>query len=233
MSLHLMKALEILKKSLLELSAMVEESVHRSVKSIELRDTDLAQKIVEYDIEIDKKEVEVEEECLKILALHQPVAIDLRFIVAVLKINSDLERIGDLAVNIAKRAFHLANFQKAEYSFDFSTMAQKSTMMLKKALDSLVNMDTDLAREVGAADDEVDDMKRKMTIQVKEAIAKDPLQTEQYLQYMSIARHLERVADHAANIAEDVLYMIEGEIVRHKWSEKKKGDCLKSGDLSE
>lgn len=224
MSVHLVKEIDKLKKNILSLSAMVEESVQKAVKAIETRDTNLAKVIVEFDQEIDKREVDVEEDCLKILALHQPVAIDLRFIVAILKINSDLERIGDLAVNIAKRAFNIANFEKPDYSFDFSTMAQKSILMLKKALDSLVNMDADLAREVGAADDEVDTMKRQIVFQVKDAIGKQPSQTEQYLQYMSIARHLERVADHAANIAEDVLYMIEGEIVRHKWAEKKKFD---------
>ena len=224
MSMHLTKEIEKLKKNLLSLCAMVEESVQKAAKAIETRDITLAKTVAESDQEIDKREVEIEEDCLKILALHQPVAVDLRFIVAILKINSDLERIGDLAVNIAKRAFNLAKFEKPDYTFDFSTMAQKSIKMLKKALDSLVNMDADLAREVGAADDEVDGMKRQIVFQVKEAIGKQPSQTEQYLQYMSIARHLERVADHAANIAEDVIYMIEGEIVRHKWAEKKKSD---------
>jgi phosphate transport system protein len=224
MSLHLMKEIEKLKKNVLELSAMVEENVQVSVKSVELRDTGLAQKIMDSDLDIDRKEVEVEEECLKILALYQPVAIDLRIIIAFLKINNDLERIGDLAVNIAERTFSLVNCEKANLTFDFSLMAQKSTRMLKKSLDSLVNMDADMAGEVGAADDEVDAMYRKCVSDVIEAIGKFPTQTQLFLQYLSIARHLERIADHAANIAEDVIYMIEGKIIRHSWAEKKKSD---------
>lgn len=224
MGVHLVKEIDKLKKNILSLSAMVEESVYRSVRSVEPRDTKLAQKIIEADWDIDKKEVEIEEECLKILALYQPVAMDLRVIVAYLKINNDLERIGDLAFNIAERTLNLANCEKPNYTFDFTIMAQKATQMLKKALDSLINMDADLAREVGAADDEVDAMYRQTVRDTKDAIGKFPNQIEIYLQYLSIARHLERIADHASNIAEDVLYMIEGEIVRHKWAEKKKFD---------
>lgn len=224
MGVHLIKEIENLKMNILSLSAIVEENVHRAVKSVESGDVEAARALIDSDIDIDKREVEIEEDCLKILALHQPVAIDLRVIVAFLKINNDLERIGDLAGNIAERTLNLSNCEKPKTIFDFTDMAKKATSMLKRALDSLINKDAAAALQVGAMDDEVDAMYRQTVTSVKEAIGKYPHQTEIYLHYLSIARHLERIADHAANIAEDVFYMIEGEIVRHKYAEKKKCD---------
>lgn len=158
----------------------------------------------------------VEEDCLKILALHQPVAIDLRYIISVLKINNDLERTGDLAVNIAERAAFLATQERLEIPFDFSGMAEKAQSMLKRSLDALVKMDADLAREVCASGDEVDAINRDMYIQVQEGIRKHPKRLECLVHILSVSRHLERVADLATNIAEDVIYVIKGEIVRHR-----------------
>jgi phosphate transport system protein len=220
MTVHLLREIEKLKKNILFLGALVEESVQKSVKAIEGRDVAMAKKIIEDDEEIDKKEVEIEEECLKILALHQPVAKDLRFIVAVLKINNDLERIGDMAVNIAERTFSLAKYPSSFKQFNLSEMAKKASAMVHKALDSMVNMNPDLARQVGAEDDEVDEMKRQISDDVKDMIIKEPSRTEELLQYLLTARHLERIADHATNIAEDVIYMLEGEIIRHQFPKK-------------
>jgi len=216
MTIHLQREIERLKKHILRLSAVVEESVHRAVKSLEERDSYLAQLVMESDFEIDKMEVEIEEECLKILALHQPVAVDLRFIVAVLKINNDLERIGDLAVNIAERAEFLASQERINIPFDFSGMARKAKSMLKRSLDALMKMDALLARGVCASDDEVDAMNRDMYMLVQEGIRSQPEHLESLIHVLSASRHLERIADHATNIAEDVLYMIKGEIVRHR-----------------
>lgn len=220
MTIHLLREIEKLKGNILFLGALVEENVRRAVKAIEERDVAMAKKIIEDDNEIDKKEVEIEEECLKILALHQPVAKDLRFIVAVLKINNDLERVGDMAVNIAERTFSLAKYPSAFKHFNLGWMAHKATAMLQKALDSMVNMNSGRAREVGGEDDEVDEMKARIYENVKNMIIKEPSRTEELLQYLLTARHLERIADHATNIAEDVIYMLEGEIVRHQFPKK-------------
>ena len=219
MAKHLQKEIDNLKKRLLALGARVEAAVRVATASIEKRDTSLAKKVIEEDEEIDQTEVEIEEECLKNLALHQPVAIDLRFIVAVLKINTDLERIGDLAVNIAERAVFLSDQPKVNISLDLVEMARKSQLMLKKSLDALINLDADLAHEVCASDDEVDAMNRQMYLKIQEAILKNPEQIASLIHLLSASRHLERIADHTTNIAEDVIYMIEGQIVRHRTEE--------------
>jgi phosphate transport system protein len=216
MTRHFNTEIENLKKKILTLGTVVEESLHKAMRAVDERDAKLARKIVDDDEEIDRMEVELEEDCLKVLALYQPVAIDLRYIVAILKINNDLERIGDLAVNLAQRAEYLSARERVEISFDYLDMARKVERMLKDSLDALVNLDAKLAREVWATDDEVDDLYRQMFGLVQEYILADPDQMDQYLQYVSVARYLERVADHATNIAEDVIYMVTGEIVRHR-----------------
>ncbi|MEW5800915.1 MAG: phosphate signaling complex protein PhoU [bacterium] len=218
---HLEREIERLKRKILSLSTLVEEGVQKAVKSVEQRNTKLAASVIENDLKIDHTEVDVEEECLKVLALYQPVAIDLRFIVAVLKINNDLERIGDLAVNIAERAVFLATQPKIEIPFDLQGMAEKSQAMLKRSLDALVNMDSQLAREVCASDDEVDALNRDMYTRVQTGINQHPAEVESLIHFLSISRHLERIADHATNIAEDVIYMVDGEISRHKTEDYK------------
>jgi len=216
MTKHFDRELEKLKKKILSLSALVEERVYLAIKAIESRDPDLAERIIRSDHEIDETEVEVEEECLKILALYQPVAIDLRFIVAVIKINNDLERIADEAVNIAKGVSYLSRKEKTFYfDFDFSQMVEKTQSMLKSSLDALVNLDTDLAFKVCILDDEVDEINGEVHRLVKGAIRDNPEQGEHLVNLVLISRHLERIADHATNIAEEVIYLIEGEIIRH------------------
>jgi phosphate transport system protein len=221
MSVHLEREINILKKKLLSLAATVEESVWEAVKAVKNRDSILADKIVEDDLYIDHMEVDIEEDCLKILALHQPVAIDLRFIIAVLKINNDLERVGDKAVSMARVARKLAAQGEINVPFDLAGMAEKVQSMLRDSIDSLVKVDTDLAREVCSADAEVDAINKKMYEQVKKCLGQHPEWFDRLLHYLSISRNLERIGDHATNIAEDVIYMIEGEIVRHKPEELK------------
>ncbi len=207
--------LDKLKKQLLELSAVVEEGVQQAARSLEQLDVALAQKVIDTDEEVNQMEVELEEECLKVLALHQPVAIDLRYIVAVLKINNDLERISDLAANVAERTLALAQTEKITPPFDFSGMATNVQNMLKVALDSLVQLDTDLAQKVLELDDDVDCMHSQNYKLIKDQIRANINHLEPLSQYLTVSRHLERIADLATNIAEDVYYMIEGEIVRH------------------
>ena len=215
MAKHLQREIEHLKRDILALGARVETSVRSAALSIENRDETLAKNIIDDDIKIDEAEVEIEENCLKILALHQPVAIDLRFIVAVLKMNSDLERIGDLAVNIAERAVFLANQPRVNISIDLVDMAHKTMSMLRSSLDALINHDSVLAQRVCASDDKVDQINRQMYLEVQDKITKNPEQIHSLIHLLSVSRHLERIADHATNIAEDVIYMLEGRIVRH------------------
>lgn len=219
MSLVLQKELDRLKRMILSLSAVVEEAVLLSVRAVERRDLQAARRIVDSDRNIDLTEVDIEEECLKIMALHQPVASDLRLIYAVLKINGDLERIGDLAVNIAERAVFLASREPLKPPIDFSLMASKVQAMLRQSLDAFINHDAHLASQVGALDDEVDELNRLNFARIQEEIPKDLPHIESLMQYLSISRYLERIADHASNIAEDVVYLIEGSIIRHKASE--------------
>lgn len=218
MTKHFHNELEKIKKMILSLGAMVEERVQMAGDAITKTDPDIAEEIIKADHEIDEMEVEVEEECLKALALYQPVAADLRFIVAVIKINNDLERIADQAVNIAERIQLLAMKGKNEFIFDYSSMAKKAMFMLKNSLDALVNLDIDLAYDVLQMDDEVDEIKNQAYDQIKVEMRKTPDQIGSLINLLLISRHLERLADHTTNIAEEVIHMIEGEIIRHGYS---------------
>ena len=209
------KELENVKKSILALGALVEERVQMALKAIDTNDSDLADKIIKTDYEIDEMEVEIEEECLKVLALHQPVAIDLRFIVAVIKINAELERIGDQAVNIAERVGVTAKSEQLDFYFDYATMGEKAQAMLKMSLDALINLDYDLAFKVVKLDDEVDRIKSEAYDKIKKEIGENPDKIGYLINLFLISRHLERLADHTTNIAEQVVYLIEGEIIRH------------------
>lgn len=215
MPIHLHREIERLKKLILSLSATVEQDLRKAVKAVAERDSSLVKQVVEKDLEIDQAEIDVEEECLKILALYQPVAVDLRYIVAVLKLNNDLERIGDLAVNIAERADFINSKIKIDIPFDFTGMAEKAEAMLRGSLDALIHMDAKLARHVCELDDEVDAINRRMYDQIEDMIRAHTDQVDVLIAMLSVSRYLERVGDHATNIAEDVLYMVEGHIIRH------------------
>jgi phosphate transport system protein len=223
---HFRREVDRLKKLILGLSAAVEENVYKAVRSLEERNGMLAEEVIAADAAVDQMEVDVEEECLKVLALYQPVAIDLRFIVSILKINNDLERVGDLAVNIAERVCFLATRERPDIPLDFPMMAEKTREMFRKSLDALVNNDAALAHEVLTADDEIDAINREMYVEIQKAIRKKPEQLESLIHLLSCSRHLERIADHATNVAEDVIYMIEGTIVRHGAEDY----CAQEGD---
>ena len=216
MSKHLQNEIDRLKKQILSLGTLVEDAVYRAVQSLAIRDAATAQTIIEADSVIDQMEVDIEEECQKILALHQPVAHDLRFIIAVLKINAELERIGDATVNIAERTLFLSSEARVDIPYDFPGMAQKAQSMLHKSLDALVNLDVTAANDVIAADDEVDAINRDMYINTVHCIQEEPGAAYSYIHLLGVSRYIERIADHASNIAEDVIYLATGQIVRHK-----------------
>ena len=209
------RELERIKKQILSLGTMVEDRVRQAIRAVEDNDGVTARQIIKLDYEIDEMEVEVEEECLKILALHQPVAVDLRFLIAVIKINNELERIGDQAVNIAQRVGVIAKHEDFGFEYDYSPMAEKSEAMLRMSLDALVNLDEKLALKVVTMDDEVDQIQKEAYDRIKSAMSIHPDQTGYLINLLLISRHLERLADHTTNIAEEVIYLIEGEIVRH------------------
>ena len=216
MSKHLLRDVENLKNKIIHMGSVIEDRVYQATMSVINHDVKLAGAVIKGDGEIDQMEVDIEEEGLKILALHQPVAIDLRFIIAILKINNDLERVGDLAVNVAERAAFLATQKDFKIPFDVYKMAVKAEGMLTRSIDALVNLDVRQARLVRAEDDEMDAMNREMYDKVKEQLPENPEQFNCLFHAVSIGRHLERIADHATNIAEDVVYLVDAEIIRHK-----------------
>jgi phosphate transport system protein len=213
--MHLDREIELLKAKTLSLAARVEESLRHSLKSVRDRDRNLAARVVEGDAVIDQLEVALEEECLKALALYQPVARDLRFIVSVIKVTNELERIGDLAADIAERASTMEAEGHEALPPSLTQMSLKVQAMLKKSLDSLVNSDVELARDVCRSDDEVDELHAGMFDLVQSAMREQPDRIPHYLPFLSISRYLERIGDHATNIAEDVIYSVQGRIVRH------------------
>jgi len=216
MSLHLQRDLEALKKEVLQLGNLVESAINTAILALNNRETDLAAKVMQYEEEINDKEVHIEEECLKILALHQPVAVDLRFIVVVLKVNNDLERMGDVAKNIAKRAIFLASQPPLpifhEFAVELPVMVRS---MVRKSLDALVTLDVELAKNVIRMDDRVDEINQSMYAEVQRIISEDVTKAEVAVNLLSTSRYMERIADLSTNIAEDVLFMVEGRVYRH------------------
>jgi phosphate transport system protein len=213
---HLRRDLDNLKKEILATGALVEEATDKAIASLVDRRPELALEVIEADRLIDEKEVATEVECLKVLALHQPVARDLRFIIAVMKVNNDLERMGDLAVNIAERATFLAGQHPIEVPLDFTRMMDKVRQMLRESLDALVNQDTRLARKICADDDVVDAINHEMFEALQDLIRRQPETLRRAVHTLIASRHLERIADHATNIAEDVIFMVDGDVVRHR-----------------
>ncbi len=216
MGKHLLRDLDGLKKELLTSGSLVEEAVNDSIDALVNRRMKLAKEVIEGDYQINQRENKIEEECLKLLALHQPVAGDLRFIITVLKVNNDLERIGDLAVNIAERALYLSNNEPLQAVLKFPRMADGARKMVRKSLDALIGMDTKLARNVLTLDDEIDDLNREMYSTLQVIMRDNPETIDRAVHILSVSRYLERIADLSTNIAEDVVFMVEGELIRHK-----------------
>ncbi len=217
MTNHFIHALENLKNMLSEVAAQAEAAVHAAVGAAANDSPESALLVVSRDHEIDDAEIAIEEECLKILALYQPVASDLRQVVTILKVNNEIERVGDLAVNIAERVEDMAYYRELGIEkIDFHDMVSKACAMLKQSLDSLAYHDAALAAAVIAGDDAVDALHRGNYGQVRNAILKHPAEAQYYMDCLTVSRCLERIADIATNIAEDVIYLESGRIVRHR-----------------
>jgi len=217
MSEHFDRQIEKIKQLALSLGGAVEHSLDQAIRAVERGDTDLAHRVIDGDVNVDLLQIDVEEECLHALALYQPVASDLRFLIAVLTISKDLERIGDLAANLAEQALFLADEQpswRGASPIDLGEESVRVRTMLNDSLDALVTRDPELARSVLEADDAVDALHREVYQAIKQAIVADPSRTGQMIDLLNVSRRLERIADHAVNIAEDVIYLVEGRIVR-------------------
>jgi phosphate transport system protein len=212
---HFTEELEDLRKELLTMAGLVELAVHQSILSLTERDPDRAQQGLVGEARINQLEIQIDERATRLLALHQPMAGDLRFLTAAIKINNDLERMGDLAVNIVERSLSLISRPPVKPMIDIPRMAQLAESMVRDSLDSFVKRDAELARGVLVSDDAVDDLRDSITKELIGFMEKDPSTVSRALDLILVARNLERIADHATNIAEDVLFLIQGVDVRH------------------
>jgi len=216
MSLHLQRDLDKLKKEMLKLGNMVEVSINNAILALNNREKTYVHEVFANEELINEMEVKVEEDCLKILALHQPVAVDLRFIVVVLKVNNDLERMGDIAKNIAKRARELMEVDPIpELNKVIQGLPELIRTMVRNSLDALVKLDDQLAREIIDMDDKVDDINKKMYVAIKKAVRENPELSDVAINLLSTSRYMERIGDLSTNIAEDVIFMVEGKVIRH------------------
>ncbi|MGA2255026.1 MAG: phosphate signaling complex protein PhoU [Thermoguttaceae bacterium] len=215
MSAHFQREISKLKQQVLLLCTQVEGQVEKAVRAVQMRDDELAEEVERLDEEIDLREIEVEEECLKTLALYQPVAGDLRFVVSALKINHDLERIGDLAVNIARKVRGLVFDPPPELTCDLGLMCEKTQLLLRDSIDSLVSLNASEAATICTRDDEIDQMKATIRKEIETAIKQQPDKVGSLLRLLAVSRNLERIADLATSISEDVVYLVEGRIMRH------------------
>jgi phosphate transport system protein len=216
MQRHFHEELDTLKQTLLAMGGLVEDQIRRVMRALLERDDDLAREVIERDRQVNAYDVEVDEKCVELLALHQPTAGDLRFITTAMKIVTDLERIGDQAVNIGQRALELHQEPQLKPYVDLPRMADMAQRMVKESLDAFVARDTELARRVCAEDADVDALKEQIFRELLTFMMSDPRTIPRALRLILISRFMERVADHATNIAEMVVYMVEGKMVRHQ-----------------
>jgi phosphate transport system protein len=212
---HFHEELDALKQTLLAMGGLVEDQIRRAMRSLLERDDALAQEVIDRDRQVNTYDVEVDEQCVELLALHQPAASDLRFITTAMKIVTDLERIGDQAVNIAQRVLELNRDPQLKPYIDLPRMADKAQRMVKESLDAFVAGDTAVARQVCAEDAEVDALKEQIFRELLTFMMEDPRTIARAIRLILISRFLERVADHATNIGEMVVYLVEGKMVRH------------------
>jgi phosphate transport system protein len=224
---HFQKELDELKENLLKMAAMVEDAIRDSVQSLVKRDSELAQKTFEYEGRINKLEIVIDDMCLRLLALRQPMAADLRFITSAMKIITDLERMGDQAVNIAERAISLNQEPQIKPYIDIPKMAEIAQSMVKDVLDAFVNRDSKLARSVCERDDLVDGLNDQVVRELVTYMMSDPRTITRAVHLMIVARCLERIADHATNIAEDVIFMVDALVIKHHADVKEEGEGRK------
>jgi phosphate transport system protein len=216
MSMHLVRDLDTLHRLLLTMCARVEDMIHSAVDALHRPDYARARDIVAQDDVIDELDVEIEEECLKLLALHQPVAIDLRRITTVMKVSAELERVADLGVSIAQRALGIISSPELTVPESLQEMSRRALDMVHQSIDAYVHLDVRLARHVCQQDEEVDELNRKIIVELTELMKRRPDLVDAGIHLFSASRQVERIADHATNIAEDVVYLVQGEIIRHR-----------------
>jgi len=207
--------LKRLREDILYMGGLVEDQIQKAVSSLVERDSALAETIIERDHEVNRLDVEIDDVCIRLLALHQPAARDLRFITTALKITTDLERIGDMAVNICERALELNEEPQLKPYIDIPRMARTSERMIRESLDAFVREDTDLALKVCKDDQEVDDLNSQIFRETISFMIEDPHTINRAMKISSISKYLERIADHATNIAEMVIFMVKGKSIRH------------------
>lgn len=215
MTVHMHLDLSELHRELMAMCARVEDMIHRAVGQLSSPDYGVTRQLISEDNEIDRWDVRIEDHCLKVLALYQPVAIDLRRITTVMKVAAELERVADLAISISERACGLLNSPQVAIPSQLTEMASRAISMLHRTIDSYVDLNSDLARKVCAEDDEIDDMNEQLINYLIQQMHQHPDQIDAYLHLFSAVRTIERVADHATNIAEDIVYLVEGKIIRH------------------
>jgi phosphate transport system protein len=220
---HFQKELEGLKESLLKMATLVEEAIHHAVQSLVKRDSELAQRTFQGEEQINALEIAIEDMCLKLLALRQPLAVDLRFITSAMKIITDLERMGDQAVNIAERSISLNQEPQLKPYIDIPRMAEVAQSMVKDVLDAFVNRDSKLARSVCVRDDLVDGLNDQVFRELLTYMISDPKTITRAAHLMIVCRCLERIADHATNIAEDVIFMVDAIVIKHHADVKEEG----------
>jgi phosphate transport system protein len=215
MQRHFDEELTAVKEHILRMGALVEEQIHNAIKALVERDSDLAHHVIVNDHRVNTRDVEIDEECHRLIALHQPMARDLRFLTTAMKITTELERISDMAANISERTVELNQEPQLKPYIDIPRMAQWAQRMVKESLDAFVNRDSTLARKVCADDDFIDDLTKQVFRELLSYMIEDPQTTSRAIRVSFIAKYIERVADHATNIAEMVVYMVEGKIIRH------------------
>ncbi len=220
---HFHEELEQVKEKTLKMGSLVETMVEQAVASLVDRDSRLAEEIIASDQKVDTLDVEIDEDCLRLLALQQPAAKDLRFITTAMKITTDLERMADQAVNICQRAIELNEEPQLKPYIDIPIMSQLSQKMLRDSLDAFVRRDADLARQVIPADNKVDALKNQVFRELLTFMMEDPRTIPRAIRLILVSRHLERIADHATNIAEMVVFLVEGKTIRHAPYEKETG----------
>lgn len=215
MQRHFDEELKTLKEKILRMGAMVEEQIAHAIKALVDRDSDLARRVIENDHRVNALDVEIDEDCLRLIALHQPMAGDLRFLTTAMKISTELERMSDLAENISERVIELNEEPQLKPYIDIPRMAERAQAMVKESLDAFVNRNSELARKVCRDDDFIDDLNHQIFRELLSFMIEDPQTTTRSIRITFISKYLERIADHATNIAELVVYLVEGKIIRH------------------
>ena len=215
MERHFDEELEALKKNVLKMASMVDDAVHKSVESLVDMDVEMVEKLIEDDQIIDLLEVEIDRQCLELLAKRQPMAVDLRFITSLQKINNDLERIGDLAINVAHASIYLAKHPPLKPLVDIPKMEEETRKMLRQAISAIVEKNSAAARQICLKDSEIDSLYVQVFREILTYMMEDNNNIKRGIRLILVAKHIERMADHVTNIAEDVVYMLEGKTIKH------------------